>query len=78
MNHSARVTVLCWFAEGDGEVRIKRYRKSPKPHLENLQIGRWEVIPVHDDGTSPDAIFGVLTYSINDARCGEFDDCPVM
>lgn len=60
------------------QIRIKRYRKSPKPHLEDLQTGRREEIPVHDDGTSPDAIFGVITYIINDARSGEFDDCPVM
>ncbi|MCE9896559.1 hypothetical protein LZ668_26375, partial [Citrobacter portucalensis] len=24
------------------------------------------------------AIFGVITYIINDARNAEFDDCPVM
>ncbi|HCD7251426.1 TPA: hypothetical protein ND504_002271 [Citrobacter farmeri] len=23
-------------------------------------------------------LFGVITYIINDARSGEFDDCPVM
>ncbi|MGU9870232.1 S24 family peptidase, partial [Kluyvera ascorbata] len=23
-------------------------------------------------------VFGVITYIINDARTGEFDDCPVM
>ncbi len=23
-------------------------------------------------------VFGVITYIINDARSGEFDDCPVM
>ena len=62
----------------DGELRIKRYRKHPQPHLEDLQTGRREEIPVHDDGTSPNAIFGVITYCINDMRAGEFDDCPVM
>ena len=62
----------------EGELRITRYRNSPRPHLEDLQTGRREAIPVHDDGTSPDAIFGVITYIINDARTGEFDDCPVM
>ncbi|HHY1835388.1 TPA: S24 family peptidase, partial [Escherichia coli] len=55
----------------EGELRIKRYRKSPKVHLEDLQTGRREAIPLHDDGTSPDAIFGVITYIINDARYGE-------
>lgn len=24
------------------------------------------------------ALFGVITHIINDARSGEFDDCPVM
>ena len=62
----------------EGELRIKRYRNHPKAHLEDLQTGRREEIPAHDDGTSPDAIFGVITYIINDARSGEFDDCPVM
>ncbi|EPW9656492.1 DNA polymerase V subunit [Enterobacter sp. MGH 2] len=62
----------------DGELRIKRYRKSPTPHLEGLQTGRREEIPKYDDETSPDAIFGVITYSINDMRSGEFYDCPVL
>ncbi|MBW4227232.1 umuD domain protein [Enterobacter roggenkampii] len=42
-----------------------------------MQIGRREVIPVHDDVTNPDAIFGVITYIIDDARSYEFDVCPV-
>lgn len=62
----------------EGELRIKRYRNHPKPHLEDLQTGRREEIPANDEGDSPGAIFGVITYIINDARSGEFDDCPVM
>lgn len=62
----------------EGDLRIKRYRYHPRAHLEDLQTGRCEEIPVHDIGDSPDAIFGVITYIINDARSGEFDDCPVM
>lgn len=62
----------------EGELSIKRYRKSPKPHLEDLQTGRREEIPAHDGGDSPGAIFGVITYIINDARSSEFDDCQVM
>lgn len=62
----------------EGELRIKRYRNHPHPHLEDLQTSRREEIPVHDDGTSPNAIFGVITHCINDMRAGEFDDCPVM
>ncbi|HCT4843896.1 TPA: LexA family transcriptional regulator [Enterobacter hormaechei] len=62
----------------ESELRIKRYRNHPNPHLEDLQTGRRQEIPAYDDGTSPDAIFGVITYIINDARSGEFDDCPIM
>lgn len=51
----------------EGELRIKRYRNHPRAHLEDLQTGRREEIPVHDIGDSPDAIFGVITYIINDA-----------
>ncbi|KFC12275.1 SOS mutagenesis and repair protein [Trabulsiella guamensis ATCC 49490] len=63
----------------DGEMRIKRYRKVPKPHLEDVETGRKEPLPNHDDDlTGPAAVFGVITYVVNDARSGEFDDCPVM
>ncbi|WP_458793773.1 S24/S26 family peptidase, partial [Citrobacter freundii] len=63
----------------DGEFRIKRYRTHPQPHLVNLDNGRMESLPADDDGySSAPAIFGVITYIINDARLGEFDDCPVM
>nr|WP_078166045.1 hypothetical protein [Shigella flexneri] len=34
-------------------------------------------LPAHEDGTSPDVIFVVITYIINDARYGEFDDYPL-
>ncbi|TKU70772.1 LexA family transcriptional regulator, partial [Citrobacter sp. TBCS-14] len=41
--------------------------------------GRREALPIDDDGYgSAPAIFGVITYIINDARNAEFDDCPVM
>ncbi|HAH0501494.1 TPA: LexA family transcriptional regulator, partial [Escherichia coli] len=63
----------------DGEFRIKRYRTHPQPHLVNLENGRKEALPVDDGGySSAPAVFGVLTYIINDARNAEFDDCPVM
>jgi DNA polymerase V len=63
----------------DGEFRIKRYRTHPQPHLINLESGRREALPVDDDGYgSAPAIFGVITYIINDASNAEFDDCPVM
>ncbi|MBO0956616.1 HumD family translesion DNA polymerase [Citrobacter freundii] len=63
----------------DGEFRIKRYRTHPQPHLVNLDNGRREALPADDDGySSAPAVFGVITYIINDARNAEFDDCPVM
>lgn len=59
----------------DGELRIKRYRSHPVPHLVNLENGRQEALPGDDESGD---VFGVITYIINDARLGEFDDCPVM
>ncbi|HAJ7584270.1 HumD family translesion DNA polymerase [Escherichia coli] len=64
--------------ESEGEFKVKRYRTHPKPHLENVSNGRREKLPGHDEnatGTHP--IFGVITYIINDARYGEFDDYPL-
>lgn len=60
----------------DGELRIKRYRMHPVPHLINLQSGMREELPGNYYDESP--VFGVITYIINDARLGEFDDCPVI
>ncbi len=63
----------------DNEFRVKRYKRSPKPHLINLETGAAEEIPkptsLFDDESH---LFGVITYIINDARSGEFDDCQVM
>lgn len=40
--------------------------------------GRKERLPGNDDGISGALpIFGVITYIINDARYGEFDDYPL-
>lgn len=63
----------------DGEFRIKRYRMHPQPHLENMSNGRKERLPLDgESGEGSKGVFGVITYIINDARSGEFDDCPVM
>lgn len=62
----------------DGEFRIKRYRSHPRPHLVNLENGKREEIPEDTGADTSRPIFGVITYIINDARSGEFDDCPVM
>ena len=56
---------------------VKRYRLVPKPHLEDLSSGRKEALPGEHDNCPP-AVFGVITYIINDARAGEFDDCPAI
>ncbi|QFH50422.1 S24 family peptidase [Leclercia adecarboxylata] len=60
-----------------GEFMVKRYRKHPRPHLVNLVNGKQEELPV-DNFAEASPVFGVITYIINDARTGEFDDCPVM
>ncbi|AST79624.1 HumD family translesion DNA polymerase [Citrobacter farmeri] len=60
----------------DGELKIKRFRVHPRPHLVN---GKREEIPDSTGDynvTSP--VFGVITYIINDARSEEFDSCPVI
>lgn len=63
----------------DGEFKIKRYRVKPKPHLINVDNGQPESLPDGNDACDTSRpIFGVITYIINDARSGEFDDCPVM
>lgn len=63
----------------EGEFRIMRYRTHPQPHLENPENGRREPLPLRDEASdSSRPVFGVITYIINDARSGEFDDCPVM
>lgn len=63
----------------DGEFRIMRYRTLPHPCLENPENGMREPLPSKDDVSDTSRpVFGVITYSINDARSGELDDCPVM
>lgn len=63
----------------DGEFRIMRYRTLPHPCLENPENGRREQLPSKDEVSDTSRpVFGVITYIINDARSGEFDDCPVM
>lgn len=63
----------------DGEFHVKRYRTHPEPYLENLENGKRERLrKVGEISDDDKPIFGVITYIINDARSGEFDDCPVM
>lgn len=65
--------VVCVIA---GQFRLKRLRLFPRPHLQHLDRLN-EVIQL-DDQTDPPEIRGVITHIVNDARTGEFDDCPVM
>jgi len=55
-----------------GEFTLMRYRALPKPHVVSLINGAMERLEEED------AVFGVVTYIINDARAGELDDCPVI
>lgn len=55
------------------ELRLKRLRLSPVRGLEDLNY------PDRNHVMTPESeILGVVTYIINDARSGEFDDCPVI
>lgn len=57
----------------NGELRLKRLRLSPVRGLEDLNY------PDRNYVMTPESeILGVVTYIINDARSGEFDDCPVI
>ena len=59
-----------------GEFSIKRYSANQKTHLEN---GKRDRLPDKNEASDTSRpVFGVITYIINDARSGEFDDCPVM
>lgn len=49
----------------------------PDLRLENMETGRKEKARGLDDGSALD-VFGVVTYIINDARTGEFDDNPAI
>ncbi|HCN9159575.1 TPA: LexA family transcriptional regulator [Escherichia coli] len=62
----------------DNEFMIKRYKRHPEPHLINLETGARENIPQPESMYDPaPCLFGVITYIINDARYGEFDDYPL-
>ncbi|MCP1629606.1 DNA polymerase V [Citrobacter amalonaticus] len=63
----------------EGELRIKRYRMYPHPYLENLENGKCEEVTGQTgDYNVSSQVFGMITCIINDARSGEFDDCPVI
>jgi DNA polymerase V len=59
-----------------GEFRVVRYKKLPTPHLEEIDKpeNKFSLLDDFED----DGVFGVVTWILNDARSGEFDDAPVM
>jgi len=58
------------------EFRVLRYKTMPSVHLED--IDRPEQKFRMDEYFEDDGVFGVVTWILNDARSGEFDDVPVM
>ncbi|HEY2452024.1 MAG TPA: S24 family peptidase [Scandinavium sp.] len=63
----------------DNQFRTKRFRTLPQPHLEDLDHPeRKTKLPDLDDTGLEICIKGVVTHFVNDARSGEFDNCPVM
>ncbi|WP_420028343.1 DNA repair protein [Kosakonia cowanii] len=67
--------VMCHLGE---RVRMLRLRLYPRPRQQELH--RPEITyPMTDENCGGRLVFkGVITYIINDARSGEFDDNPVM
>lgn len=59
-----------------GEFRVLRFRKVQNPHLEEIDHPEKKFSLLDD--FEDDGIFGVVTWILNDARSGEFDDVPVM
>ncbi len=58
-----------------GEYRLKRYRSVPFPHLENMSTALREDFP-EPDAEGYDAVYGVVTYIINNGNAGKFIDYP--
>lgn len=80
------ITLLYRYCDGallicviDEELRIKRYRSYPQPHLEDWESAKRERFLVDEDGYScAPSVFGVITHIVNNARSGEFGACPLM
>ena len=62
----------------NGKIRLLRLRLLPRVHLEELDRPEQKTYITDDDCEERVVIKGVVTYIVNDARTGEFDDCPVM
>lgn len=62
----------------DGKIKVRRYRSHPIPRLELLDTPERYNALSDDEHSEGVEVRGVITYILNDARSGEFDDCPVM
>lgn len=87
IKHSALLVVDCSVQACDGSlvmchiddaIKIRRYRLYPVPRLECLDRPERYNILSDDEHSESIIVRGVITYILNDARIGEFDDRPVM
>lgn len=62
----------------DEKLRMLRLRLYPRPRLEELDRPEVTYAMTDEDYDGRLVFKGVITYIINDARSGEFDDNPVM
>ena len=62
----------------DETLRMLRLRLYPRPRLEELDRPEITYAMTNEDYDGRLVFKGVITYIINDARTGEFDDNPVM
>ncbi len=62
----------------DEKLRMLRLRLYPSPRLEELDRPEITYSMTNEDYDGRLIFKGVITYIINDATTGEFDDCPVM
>lgn len=62
----------------DEKLRMLRLRLYPRPRLEELDRPEITYAMTDEDYDGRLVFKGVITYIINDARTGEFDDNPVM
>ncbi|AXX02800.1 LexA family transcriptional regulator [Cronobacter sakazakii] len=66
--------VVCAY---EGELVLRRLKLISRRCLQDIDHPNFTwPLPVEDDDTKQ--VYGVVTYVINDARGGEFDDSPVM
>ncbi|WP_435952759.1 HumD family translesion DNA polymerase [Dryocola sp. BD626] len=63
----------------NGEFKMRIFRKFPRPHLQNIdKPTETYPLPGYVEGDPDDAVYGVVTWILNNASSGEFDDAPVI